>query len=44
MIRIRIDAEDTPENMAFFTKYKETLKTRFDQKDVWITAQQIDVI
>lgn len=44
LIRIRIDTEDTPENIAFFTKYKEILKTRFDQKDIWITAQHIDVI
>lgn len=44
LIRIRIDAEDTPENIAFFRKYKEILKARFDQKDIRITAQQIDVI
>ena len=44
LIRIRIDAEDTPENTAFFRNCKETLKARFDQKDIWITAQQIDVI
>ncbi len=44
LIRIRIDTEDSQENIAFFRKYKETLKTRFDQKDIWITAQQTDVI
>ncbi len=44
MIRIRIDAEDTGENTKFFRKYKDTLKSRFDQQDIWITAQYIDVI
>ncbi|MBI4552266.1 MAG: hypothetical protein HY710_08385 [Candidatus Latescibacteria bacterium] len=44
LIRVRIDTADTPENRTFFRQYKETLKTRFAQEDIWITAQQIEVI
>jgi hypothetical protein len=44
LIRVRIDVEDTPENRDFIRSYKETLKTRFEQEDTWITAQQIEII
>lgn len=44
LIRVRVDAEDNEENIAFFRQYKEILKTRFEQEDIWITAQQINVI
>lgn len=44
LIRIRIDTEDLLENKNFFRRYKETLKRRFLQEDIWITAQQIEVI
>lgn len=44
LIRVRIDVEDTSENRDFIRSYKETLKTRFEQEDVWITAQQIEII
>jgi len=44
LIRIRIDAADIPSNWAFFKQYKETLKDRFQQEDIWITAHKITVI
>lgn len=44
LIRIRIDAEDTPANRNFLKQYKETLKARFEQQEIWITAQQIELI
>jgi len=28
----------------FFTKFKDRLKARFDQLDVWITSHPMDVI
>ena len=37
-------AADTPENEAFVRRFKEILKERFDQLDIWITAQRIDLI
>lgn len=44
LIRIRVDTEEKEENRDFFRKFKESLKSRFEQEDIWITAQQIDVI
>ena len=43
-MRVRIDTEDTPSNLEFIRNYKEILKERFQQLDIWITAQQIEVI
>jgi len=44
LVRVRIDTEDTPSNLEFIRNYKEILKERFQQLDIWITAQQIEVI
>jgi len=43
-VRIRLDLDDTPENWQAVRDFKETLKQRFDQLDIWITAHRIDVI
>jgi hypothetical protein len=44
LLRLRVDALDTPENWGFVRAIKETLKSRFDQLDMWITAHHVDVI
>jgi len=44
LVRFFVDADDLPENRAFFKEYKPTLKERFDQLDIWITSHSIDVI
>jgi len=44
LIRVRVDAEDLPENGEFFRSYKKTLKQRFEQEDIWVTAHRIEVI
>ena len=36
--------EDTPETQAFFEAFKETLKNRFRQIEIWIVAYPIRVI
>ncbi|SRR6266498_1210434 len=43
LLRIRVDTDD-PEAIAFLKAYKETLKDRFQQIDIWITAQEIQII
>lgn len=43
-ILIQIEVEDTEENRDFFVKYKEILKERFDQIEIWITGHPIDII
>ena len=43
LIRVFIDVRDTPDNRQFFRGFKEILKERFQQKDIWITSSPIDV-
>ena len=42
--RVTIVAADTAENEVFMREYKETLKKRFEQIEIWMTVQRIDVI
>jgi hypothetical protein len=44
LVRIFVDVPDTPENMEFFTDYKETLKTRFNQREIYITTYVVEVL
>jgi hypothetical protein len=44
LVRVRIDVDDTPEHWQAMRTIKETLKTRFDQLDIWITAHRIEII
>ncbi len=34
-VRVFVDVADTPENRHFFVDYKERLKERFQQIDIW---------
>jgi hypothetical protein len=42
--RIFVDVLDTPENREFFREFKETLKARFQQIDIWMTTYPIEVV
>ncbi|MDA1278149.1 MAG: hypothetical protein O2960_29485 [Verrucomicrobia bacterium] len=42
-VRIFIDVEDSPENGDFFRQLKQTLKTRFQQIDIWIVSFEIRI-
>jgi hypothetical protein len=44
LTRVFVDAPDTPESIAFFRDFKEKLKSRFQQIDIWMTTHPIDVI
>src|SRR5438445_821435 len=44
LIRVRVDVDDTPESWELIRACKETLKARFEQVDIWITAHRIDII
>lgn len=44
LIRIRVDSSEARDAIAYVRTYKETLKTRFRQIDIWITAHDIEVI
>ena len=44
LTRFFVDVPDKPEHREFFKGFKERLKERFHQLDVWITSHPIDVI
>lgn len=44
MVRLFVDADETPETEDFLRRYKETLRNRFGQVEIWITAHAIRVI
>lgn len=44
LARVFIDVPDTAETQQFFREFKEHLKARFRQIDIWMTSHPIDVI
>ena len=44
LIRFIVDTEASVSNDAFFAELKTTLKERFRQIDIWITAQPIRIL
>lgn len=44
LIRVRLDLEDSPDTWQAVRAFKDTLKSRFDQVDIWITAHRIEVV
>jgi hypothetical protein len=44
LIRVRVDVEDAPGNWDAMRRFKEVLKQRFDQMDIWITAHRIEIV
>jgi hypothetical protein len=43
-MRVFADVPDLPENRQFFVEFKERLKARFQQLDIWITSHPVDVL
>jgi hypothetical protein len=44
LIRVFVDVADAPESRQFFVDYKERLKARFQQLDIWMTTYLIEVL
>jgi len=44
LMRIYVDAERNAEVQAFFAGFKERLKTRFQQLEVWLTSHSIEIL
>lgn len=44
LIRIFIDVPDDASSRDFFRQFKETLKVRFKQIEIWMTTYPIDVV
>ncbi len=44
LVRIFVDVSDSEETREFFVAYKNQLKERFRQIEIWMTTYPIDVI
>jgi hypothetical protein len=44
LARVFVNAEDTLQNRQFFIQFKERLKERFQQLDIWLTTYPIEII
>ena len=44
LIRTFVDAPDVPESRDFFLEFKERVKARFQQIDIWMTTYSIEVL
>jgi hypothetical protein len=44
LVRVFVDVADCPENLLFFEAFKERLKGRFRQIDIWVTTYPIEVV
>jgi hypothetical protein len=44
LTRFFVDVPDRPEHRQFFREFKEVLKRRFEQLEIWITSYPLDVI
>jgi hypothetical protein len=44
LIRVFVDVEDLLESREWFLAFKEVLKTRFQQLDIWMTTYLMEVL
>lgn len=44
LIRVFVDVKDQPEHQEFFRAFKEHLKSKFQQIDLWLVTYRIDVM
>jgi hypothetical protein len=44
LVRVFVDAEDILESRDFFQAFKETLKARFQQIEIWLATYPIEVL
>jgi len=44
LVRVFVDVPDTPASLEFFTAYKQQLKTRFRQLEIWMISYPVEAI
>jgi hypothetical protein len=44
LIRVFVDASGSSASRDFFREYKHTLKTRFQQLDIWLTVHPVETL
>jgi hypothetical protein len=44
LVRVFVDVPDTEVNRQFFMSFKEHLKARFQQLDIWVTTHPLEIL
>ena len=44
LVRVFVDVPDLPESREYFLEFKDRVKTRFKQIDIWMTTYPIEVV
>jgi hypothetical protein len=44
LVRIFVDVLDLPETRQFFQDFKERMKARFQQLDIWMTTYPVEIL
>ena len=44
LVRVFVDVSDTPANREFFLAFKEQLKQRLNQLDIWLTTYPVEAL
>lgn len=44
LVRLFVDAPDVAESREFFLAFKERLKSRFQQLDIWLATYTVEVL
>ena len=44
LVRVFCDVPDTDDNRQFFVEFKQRLKVRFQQFDIWMTTFPVEVV
>jgi len=44
LVRVYVDVPDLEEHREYFLAFKDELKKRFDQIDIWMTTYPLDVL
>lgn len=44
LVRLYVDVPDLAENRDYFAQFKDELKTRFQQLEIWMTTYPVEVM
>jgi hypothetical protein len=44
LARVFVDVPDIPDHRQFFIAFKERLKARFQQLDIWVTTHPLEIL
>ena|SRR6266436_3532606 len=44
LVRVFVDVPDTEDNRRFFIAFKDRLKARFQQLDIWVTTHPLEIL